>query len=466
MKSAELVDMLARVAAEDVGIRAITLVRHGTVVLDVRVAPFSAGDLHDIFSCTKSVLSALVGIAIARGELPGIDTPVLDFFPDYDVAILDDHKRAMTLEHLLTMTSGLDTQDSYLYEWAGLKEMRASSDWTQFVLDLPMAAAPGTRFEYSNGVSQLVAIILQRATGKTLEEYAREHLFGPIGITRFQWDGQGPVENLGFSGLRLDPLDMARLGYLYLRHGEWNGTQVVPAAWVETSTSPHPAAGTLADNYGYLWWVDDDVFMMQGSGGQFVYVMPDLDLVAVFTGAVPRRLYFHARSLLADYIRPSVMSDEPLPPDPTAVSRLDSLAQALAVRRSDPRPVPETAHAVSGRHFDFDHNAMGLYRMILNFEPGSPECDLRSNMGMMTVSMVVGLDGAFRFTDIYPHRWACRGQWIDDHTFVVEEEAIGKVVRREATLKFSGDALTLEIYDPLTNVFHTFTATATPPPAE
>jgi CubicO group peptidase (beta-lactamase class C family) len=455
MNSAVLAEMLQRAAAEDPGIRAITLVRHGTVVLDVRVAPFAAGDLHDIHSCTKSVLSALVGIAIDRGELPGVDTPVLDFFPEYNVENLDDDKRAMTLGHLLTMTAGLHTEDSYLYNWEGLREMQASDDWAQFVLDLPMIAEPGSQFEYSNGVTQLIAIIVQRATGKALEEYAREHLFRPIGITNFEWEG----DNWGYSGLRLDPLDMARLGYLYLHGGEWNGAQVVPADWVKTSTSPHATANTLADDYGYQWWVDGNMFMMQGHGGQFVYVVPDLDLVAVFTSALARHQFFYARSLLANYIEPSITSDDALPANGSATAGLDSLVHALADRVKEPRPVPQIAYEISGRRFDFAANRVGLYQMVLNFEEGSSECELRSTMGMVTVSMMAGLDGAFRFTDIFPHRWACRGEWADDHTFVVEQEAIGKVLRREATFKFSGDTLTLEIYDRLTNVFDVFTAT-------
>ena len=172
MSSSELADMLERIRDENPGIRSVTVVRYGTVVLDARIAPYRVGDRHDIHSCTKSVLSALAGIALERGDLPSLDAPVLSFFPDYDVAETDDHKRAMTFRHLLTMTAGLKTEDSYLYDWAGLSKMRASRNWAQYVLDLPIQYEPGTRFEYSNCVSELIAIILQKATGQSLEAYA------------------------------------------------------------------------------------------------------------------------------------------------------------------------------------------------------------------------------------------------------------------------------------------------------
>jgi len=319
MSSVELAAMLERIENDNQGIRSITVVRHGTVVLDTRISPFARGDRHDIHSCTKSVLSALVGIAIDKGDLPGLDARVLDFFPGYEIAHLDGDKRAMTLGHLLTMSAGLKTEDSYLYNWAGLGRMRASRDWAQYILDLPIVTEPGTHFEYSNLVSQLLAIILQEATGQSAGAYAREHLFEPLGIVDYAWQGSGPDDNWGYSGLSLHPLDMARLGYLYLRGGEWDGVQVVPSDWVHNSTSSQIAAGTLADSYGYQWWVDDDMFMMQGHGGQFVYVLPARDLVVVFTGALPGERFFTPRSLLSRYIEAAVIADQALPANPAAV---------------------------------------------------------------------------------------------------------------------------------------------------
>jgi CubicO group peptidase (beta-lactamase class C family) len=467
MSSVELATMLERIESDNPGIHSVTVVRHGTVVLDTRISPFARGDRHDIHSCTKSVLSALVGIAIEKGDLPGLDARVLDFFPGHEIAHLDANKRALTLGHLLTMSAGLKTEDSYLYNWAGLGKMHASHDWAQYILDLPIVTEPGARFEYSNGVSELIAIILQEATGQSAKAYAREHLFEPIGIVGYAWQGSRPDDSWGYSGLSLHPLNMARLGYLYLRGGEWDGVQVVPADWVQKSTSPQITAGTMAKSYGYQWWVDDDMFMMQGYGGQFVYVLPARDLVVVFTGALPQQRYFTPRSLLRNYIEAAVIADHALSANPAAAARLDSLVRVLGRETKAPlRPAPDLAETVSGRTFEFAGNKIGLRRLILHFTPGSSEAELEFVVGAAAASMTIGLDGVFRISELYGQRWACRGRWVNDETFILEQEALGKVLRRRATLNFEGDTLSFEVHDRVTDSVDIYSARmAGAPPA-
>jgi CubicO group peptidase (beta-lactamase class C family) len=467
MSSPKLAAMLERIKSDNPGVRSVTIVRHGSVILDVRIPPFERGARHDIHSCTKSVLSALVGIAIDRGELPGPDTPMLEFFPGYDIANLDANKRALTLGHLLTMTAGLKTEDSYLYNWKGLRKLRASQDRAQYILDLPTVAEPGTRFEYSNAVAQLIAIILQNSTGQSADAYAREHLFQPIGIFDYAWEGPTPDENWGYSGLSMHPLDMARLGYLYLRDGDWDGVQVVPADWVRDSTAPHVTAGTMASSYGYQWWVDDDKYMMQGYGGQFVYVLPALDLVVVFTGALPQWSFFTPRGLLSDYIEAAVITDNALPADPTAAAHLDSLVRLLShdVRES-PLPLPDLAEAVSGKTFDFVANRMGLRSLVLRFTSGSSEAEIEFVVGETAGSMTIGLDGVYRISELYGQRWACRGHWASGESFILEEEAPGKVVSRRVHMIFHGETLSFEVHDRIADSVETYLArTAEAPPA-
>jgi len=159
----------------------------------------------------------------------------------------------MTLEHVLTMATGLKCQDSYLYRWRGLRQVERSEDWVQFMLDLPMAEEPGTRFEYCNGASFLLSAIIQETTGMSALEFANEHLFGPLGIIDVTWSSNPQGITIGYSGLRMTPHDMAKIGYLYLNEGQWDGEQVVPAKWVKASTREHISA-TLEDGYGYQWW--------------------------------------------------------------------------------------------------------------------------------------------------------------------------------------------------------------------
>jgi CubicO group peptidase (beta-lactamase class C family) len=204
------------------------------------------------------------------------------------------------------MTAGLDARDSYLYEWEGLQRMRNSDDWVQYMLDLPMAQPPGTGFEYTNGVSFLLSALIHETTGVSTLAFAEEHLFGPLGISDVDWATNPQGIYIGWGELRMTPYDMAKIGYLYLNHGSWAGEQIVPAEWVRSSTTHHVNA-TLSDGYGYQWWVDSEGFYMAlGYAGQFIYVVPDKDLVVIFTSDLPENQFFVPEELLMEYIVPSV----------------------------------------------------------------------------------------------------------------------------------------------------------------
>jgi CubicO group peptidase (beta-lactamase class C family) len=235
MDSGVLAEMVERIAL--LGIDSVTVIRNGHVVLDAVVYPFPEDTGHIVHSCTKSVVGTLIGIAIDRGLLDGVHVPVVEVLAGSAPEVVDDRKAAMTVEDLLTMSSGLDCRDSYLYRWEGMREMRASDDWSAHVLSLPMREEPGTAFEYCNGASFLLSAIITEVTGTSAAEFAEEVLFGPIGIGEYSWPADPDGITLGWGELVLRPADMARFGYLYLRGGEWDGMQVVPEAWVETATT-------------------------------------------------------------------------------------------------------------------------------------------------------------------------------------------------------------------------------------
>jgi CubicO group peptidase (beta-lactamase class C family) len=183
-----LAAVLGTIQEQDRGIDSVSVVRNGHLILDAAAYPYRADSRHVIHSCTKSIVSALIGIAIDKGYIESVEQPVLGFFPGRTVANLDARKEAMTLEHLLTMTAGLECRDSYLYRWRGLEQMRQSDDWVQFMLDLPMAEAAGNRFEYCNGASLLLSAIIQETTGMSAFSFAKEHLFGPLGVSDVAWE--------------------------------------------------------------------------------------------------------------------------------------------------------------------------------------------------------------------------------------------------------------------------------------
>lgn len=256
---------------------------------------YHRGSLHTMQSVTKSVVSAVVGIAVGRKEFPSLDTPVLSYFDVIKVANVDERKRSVTLRHLLTMTSGLDWNEDLPYSDPEntFVDMSFSSNWVQFTIDRPMARAPGEMFQYKSGDTILLGHIFHLATGIDLEEYAVKHLFTPLGISNYFWKRTpfGLVDTQ--EGLYVTPRDIAKIAYLYLRQGEWEDRQVVPAEWVAASIEP--SADVPGENdiqYGYKWWLyhyqhngqDRVAFAGAGFGNQRPIVFPELDLIVVFTG--------------------------------------------------------------------------------------------------------------------------------------------------------------------------------------
>ncbi len=254
---------------------------------------YQRGDLHTLQSVTKTVTSVVIGTAVTRGEFPSLDTPVLSFFDTTKVKNIDDRKRRMTIRHLLTMSGGFDWNENlpYIDPRNTGAVMEGAYDWVGYTIDRPMMREPGTQFNYSSGESQLLAHIFRRATGVDVEEYAARHLFAPLGITRWHWKRtpSGPADTEG--GLYLEAGDLARIWYLFLADGMWNGTRVVSADWVKASVTPHMALGTTpaSPRYGYKWWLypltsDPAKFAWAGSGfgGQWPFALPEQDLVVVF----------------------------------------------------------------------------------------------------------------------------------------------------------------------------------------
>ena len=199
----------------------VLVTRHGRIVLEASYAPFRAGLKHRVYSVTKSVVSTLVGMALGDGLLDTPDRRVVDFFADRTIANLDDAKKAITVRDLLDMTSGLTWQEGLSGGAESYFAMERSPDWQQFILDHPMAAAPGTHFYYSSGNNHLLSAILSKVTGRSAHDYAREKLFGPLGIDDVLWRADPQGISGGGAGLYLQPRDMAKIGYLWLRGGVW-----------------------------------------------------------------------------------------------------------------------------------------------------------------------------------------------------------------------------------------------------
>ena len=283
---------------------AIVIVRKGYVIVDEYFAGWTADSIHTEQSVTKSVTSLVTGIAIARGDVRGLDQPLVELLSRYaPIANLDDRKRALTVRDLLTMRTGLDwNEDSY----AGSPLERLNNlqtDWLRFVVDWPMREQPGTRWQYNSGGVIALGGAIGIAGGMNTADYARTHLLRPIGITGDKWYRGFPdaLPHTG-GGLLMSTRDLARVGYLVLRRGKWNTTQVVPDAWIAESTrplvTPTYRLGGRQSSYGYLWWLytlaggtpdastTDLVIAASGAQGQWLFVVPKHDLVVAINAGI------------------------------------------------------------------------------------------------------------------------------------------------------------------------------------
>lgn len=448
MDSGLLADLVEAVVATG-GIDGVVVVRNGYMVVDSVVYPFPEDALHDVRSVTKSVVGTLIGIAVDRELLAGVEMPVVEILADHVPATVDERKAAMTVEDLLTMSAGLECRDSYLYDWEGMATMMESSDWVSHVLALPMAGEPGEEFEYCNGSSLLLSAILSEVTGRPASEFAREVLFEPLGISAFSWMESPGGVSVGFLGLWLSPADLAKVGLLYLRDGEWGGEQLVSSEWIESATTAQIDAGTASERYGYQWWVDDAGYSMAlGYGGQYIFVAPDHNLVVAFVSSLQGDRTDEPEKLFNDYVLPAVTTDDPLPPNQREFERLSGV---IAAARSGPEPVkpqvPATAQIVDGARYEIQPNDLDLDALEVRFTNHSAVIELET--ADQTMPFEIGTNGRFVYNEMAGGPpMALRGAWERDDSFVVEYYLVGELERGRWTLSFDDTGLDAELTYP------------------
>ena len=305
MESEKLAQMLDKVQQQQLQLHSLLIVRHGYLVSESYFEIYGPETRHELYSCTKSFTSTLIGIAIDKGFIDRSDHLVMDFFPEQAFNNLDQQKKEMTLEDLLTMRSGLDWEEgdpTYL-------AMYQSADWVKYVLDLPMAFPPGSHFTYCSGCSHVLSAIVRQATGMNPMDYAEQNLFGPLGISNKNWDTDAEGIPIGGWGLQLTPRDMVKLGYLFLHDGEWDGNQIISRSWIENATLSH--TGTEGDlGYGYQWWTfpSPEGYAALGRYGQMIAVIPGSDLVIVTTAQMDN--HDDIFELIEQYILPALQETQ------------------------------------------------------------------------------------------------------------------------------------------------------------
>ena len=308
-------------------LHSLLLIRSGLLLFEEYAQGWHLEKYHNIMSCTKTIVASLVGIALGDGLLRSVDQPLLDFFPEYCSATTDPRKQAITLRHLLTMTSGYGEPNASgeAHDIAAFLEESAS---LPRILDRPMQHNPGQVYCYDNMNPHLLGHVLSRVTGMSLAQFAYTRLFQPLGIwqdeagtpspwrqnpslmddphpfglwdqeNRYLWSIDRSGHFIGSFGLQLTPRDMAKYGYLSLKQGRWDNQQIIPMTYVQETMQ-----------YGYIKqharWHEHDIFFNTGALGQFLAVVPDLDLVAVMTGFCMG--HDHLQDLFVDLVLPSFL---------------------------------------------------------------------------------------------------------------------------------------------------------------
>lgn len=312
-------------------IGSILVARHGKLVFE-EYFEGSRTTLRNTRSATKSVTGILIGIAIDKGFLSGVDAPVMSFFPDKQpVKNPDPRKDKITVEDLLTMSSLLECDDNNQFSSGNEERMYLTEDYVKFTLDLPIKGFPawetppqespyGRSFCYCTAGTAALGGIIERATEMKVPEFADKYLFGPLGIIRAKWQPTPSGLVMTGGGLELSSQDFLKLGQLFLNGGSWKGNQIVSKDWVEKSTRPHaqvPSTDYVKDTeYGYLWWLKPfhangkafPSFNMLGNGGNKISVFPGLDMVTVLTSTNYNNRGAHEQTdrLLSDYILSAV----------------------------------------------------------------------------------------------------------------------------------------------------------------
>jgi CubicO group peptidase (beta-lactamase class C family) len=304
-------------------INGLVVVRNGYVILEKYANGGSEAQVHEMQSVTKSVTSLLVGIAVDLGRITSVDNKALGYFPGYVFQNLDQRKRDITIGHLLTMTSGLNFHEQP-YAGSPLQQLNDSrDDWLRIIFDQPMNAVPGDLWQYNSGGVISLGAVIRQATGIPADEFAREHLFDPIGVGTTFWFKGNPdgLPHMG-GGLGLRAVDLARIGYMVLRNGMWGDRRIVSETWLRESTAHHVSNprtfGSHPTDYGYLWWLlpldnrsggdwNTDIITASGAKGQWLFIIPKYDIVVAATSnAAGFTGYMDPVEAVYSYIIPAV----------------------------------------------------------------------------------------------------------------------------------------------------------------
>jgi CubicO group peptidase (beta-lactamase class C family) len=443
MSSEELANYFATWSQPQFNVDSMVVVRHGHIVAEAYGPLTQPQDIREMYSCSKSVTGALIGVLLQEGLLDSIDTPVLDLFPDRTITNVDARKQALTVRDLLMMGGGLECNDMQAGPTtpATTDIMETTDDWLQYALDLPVAVDPGTQWYYCSTGTHILSGIITQLTGMSALDYAAEKLFKPLGITQYEWLSSPTGVSVGYSELWLTPRDMAKFGYLLLNHGQWDGAQIIPADYADASLGKQIETPWPDTVYGYGWWRVDSInfSLAQGMGGQYIMVLPDKDMVVVVTSSMTEvnRPGIQAYPMYFTTVMLST-SDEALPENPEASAALASALQQYHDPAAQPAPaMPAFAATVSGKVYGLSAtnlllsssslerflrysgrvDSVGVNWFTLAFDDSAQATITLGFTDNETWTVPIGLDGLYRVSEGRLGTVGAKGLWLGESTF-------------------------------------------------
>lgn len=441
--------LLAFIEAADQEIDAMhsfMLVRHGHVVAEGWWTPYNAQTPHVLYSLSKSFTSTAVGLAIAEGKF-SLDDEVLKFFPEDAPAEPSANLRAMRVSDLLRMNTGHQTEAQLFRAEPG-----QTATWTKKFFAHPVPFKPGTHFLYNSPATYLLSAIVQKTTGQTVLEYLRPRLFEPLGIEAANWVASPQGISAGAYGFFARTEEIARFGQLYLQKGQWEGRQLIPAAWVEQATARQTSNGSSPKSdwdqgYGYQFWRSrNNAYRGDGAFGQYCLVIPEQDAVIAITSGV--RDMQRVLNLVWDKLLPALQAN-PLPADAAAQRKLATKLTSLTMRVPTGQPTALVAAQVSGKWYAFPANDQGIQAISFDFKAATPALIVRTASGETRTPLGIGAwaksqggfaNGMERFLSV-PARplIAASGAWTANDVFTVKLVLHETPFHSTLSFRFEGD---------------------------
>ena len=451
VSSTAILDFIDSVEAAGIEMHSLMLLRHGSVVAEGWWSPYAAERQHVLFSLSKSFTSTAAGLAVSEGLIT-LDDKVVSYFPDDLPAEVSPNLAAMRIRDLLSMSTG-HAEDSLSYLFRN--EIKI---WERGFLGLAVEFEPGTHFVYNSGATYMVASILHKVTGMSMTNYLKPRLFEPLGIVDPWWETSPTGVDVGGWGLNIRTEDIAKFGQLYLKKGQWKGSQVVPEAWIDQATSLQISNGPDPENdwnqgYGFQFWrCRHNAYRGDGAFGQFCVVMPDQDAVFAATGGsgdmggVLNRFW---ENVLAS------MSTGPLPENEEAHRRLQTRLASLGLPIVDGRATSPIEDTISGKTFHLDENKDGWTSVTLTFIDGACDIEIDYGRGIHSIP-IAGQEWSEVTVDVSaadvwePYPCAVSGAWTEPRTYTAK--LVGYLTPFTSTFVFRFDDAGTLTFDRRINV--------------